>query len=106
MQPPLPLQRDGMPDSMVMRRFTKEELARYDGQDNRPAFIAFDGKVYDMSRSFLWQSGKHQVFHFAGTDLTNALAQAPHGSELIDRFPCVGVLVEEEHGVTTGSANQ
>ncbi|MDZ4160023.1 MAG: cytochrome b5 domain-containing protein, partial [Anaerolineaceae bacterium] len=91
---------------MVMRRFTKEELARYDGQDNRPAFIACYGMVYDVSPSFLWQNGKHQVVHFAGTDLTNALAQAPHGSELIDRFPCVGVLIEEEHGAASGLASR
>lgn len=91
---------------MEIRRFTLKQLARYDGRDNRQAFIAYNGKVYDVSRSFLWQSGKHQVVHFAGTDLTNALAQAPHGPESIERFPFVGVLIEEEHGSTSGFASR
>jgi predicted heme/steroid binding protein len=87
---------------MKSRKFTLEELARYDGQDGRPAFIAYIGKVYDVSRSFLWQGGKHQVVHFAGTDLTTALTQAPHGPESMGKFLLVGVLVEEENGLTSG----
>jgi predicted heme/steroid binding protein len=78
---------------MKPRVFTVEELSRYDGRDNRPAFIAYDGKVYDVTGSFLWQGGKHQVTHFAGTDLTDVLAQAPHGLELLEKFSVVGLLV-------------
>lgn len=92
--------------SMEMRRFTEEELARYDGQDNTPAFIVYTGKVYDVSRSFLWQSGTHQVVHVAGADLTNALAQAPHGPELLERFSIVGMLIEEENRSTSGLASR
>lgn len=80
---------------MKIRRFTKEELAIYNGQDNKPAYIAYEGKVYDVSGSFLWQNGKHQVTHIAGKDLTNDLSQAPHGSDLLERFPVVGMLVED-----------
>lgn len=80
---------------MKVRRFTKEELARYNGRENTPAFIAYQGKVYDVSHSFLWQKGQHQVVHVAGNDLTNELAQAPHGGDLLARFPVVGMLVEE-----------
>ena len=60
-----------------MRRFTRKELARYNGKDGAPAFIAYEGKVYDVSRSFLWQDGRHQVLHTAGVDLTAGLDQAP-----------------------------
>ena len=80
---------------MKARRFTREELARYSGQENTPAFVAYKGKVYDVSRSFLWQHGRHQVVHLAGNDLTNDLAQAPHGADLLERFPVVGTLVED-----------
>ncbi|HIC86571.1 MAG TPA: cytochrome B5 [Desulfobacterales bacterium] len=59
-----------------MRRFTIEELARYNGKDGMPAHIAYRGQVYDVSSSFLWQSGRHQVLHEAGADLTAALDQA------------------------------
>jgi predicted heme/steroid binding protein len=40
-----------------MRRFTRKELAQYHGKDGAPAFIAYEGKVYDVSHSFLWQDG-------------------------------------------------
>ena len=78
-----------------MRTFTKEELAKYDGR-NGIAYVAYGGKVYDVSQSFLWQRGRHQVVHHAGCDLTEALKRAPHGSELLERFPMVGKLLSSD----------
>ncbi|MEM1716039.1 MAG: cytochrome b5 domain-containing protein [Candidatus Bathyarchaeia archaeon] len=75
-----------------MREFTEEELAKYDGKNGRPTYIAYDGKVYDISTSFLWKNGRHQVIHVAGTDLTEALRQAPHSEEVLKRFPIIGIL--------------
>ncbi len=77
-----------------MRTFTSDELARYDGKDGRPAYIGYNGKVYDVSDSFLWRNGKHQALHVAGVDLTKALDSAPHGADLLDRFPVVGSLTQ------------
>jgi len=34
----------------------------------------------------------HQAIHAAGADLTNHLAQAPYGAEMIERFMIVGTL--------------
>ncbi len=84
-----------MGEIQSMRQFTREELAQYHGRDGAAAYTACGGKVYDVSRSFLWQKGRHQVLHQAGVDLTDALAQAPHGADLLDRFPQVGVMAEE-----------
>lgn len=78
-----------------MRTFTKEELSHYTGKSGTPAYIAFEGKVYDVSSSFLWRDGRHQVIHNAGVDLTDSLEQAPHGAELLKRFHVVGTLEEE-----------
>ncbi len=75
-----------------MKEFSKKELEKYNGENGAPAFIAYRGKVYDVSDSFLWQDGKHQVTHKAGEDLTDALRDAPHGSDLLERFPVVGIL--------------
>lgn len=75
-----------------MREFTLEELAMYDGRNGNPAYVACNGKVYDVSASFLWKDGSHQVFHRAGVDLTEALERAPHGDDVLERFPVVGVL--------------
>ena len=79
----------------MMRTFTKKELAHYNGKNGFPAYIAYNGKVYDVSSSFLWRDGNHQVIHNAGVDLTASLEQAPHGAELLERFPIVGTLQEE-----------
>lgn len=73
--------------------FTKKELKKYDGSRG-VAFIAFAGKVYDVSNSFHWKKGVHHVTHHAGGDLTEELSQAPHGTELLDNFPIVGELVD------------
>lgn len=75
-----------------MREFTSEELAHYCGREGALAYVAYQGQVYDVSASFLWQGGRHQAMHEAGTDLTASLDGAPHGIDLLERFPVVGVL--------------
>ena len=78
-----------------MRTFTQKELARYNGKDGAPIYVAFKRKVYDVSSSFLWRGGSHQVLHHAGEDLTDGLGQAPHGVDLLEKFPVVGTLSED-----------
>jgi len=80
---------------MEKRRFTRKELAACHGRNGAPAYIAYDGRVYDVSGSFLWRNGRHQVLHHAGVDLTDALDQAPHGTNLLERVPVVGTLSED-----------
>ena len=75
-----------------MKEFTEEELAKYNGKNGNPVYVAYNGKVYDVSASFLWKGGTHQVFHRAGVDLTDALEQAPHGGDVLENFPVVGIL--------------
>jgi predicted heme/steroid binding protein len=82
------------PWSPAMRRFTKEELSQYNGKDGASAYIAYESKVYDVSHSFLWQKGQHQVLHTAGMDLTTELDAAPHGADMLERFPVIGMLVD------------
>ncbi len=73
---------------------TREELARQDGRDGRPAWVAVNGKVYDFTESKMWRAGSHAGRHPAGSDLSAELAQAPHVRAVIERFPVVGELVE------------
>ena len=76
-----------------MSIFTKEELKKYNGS-NGLAYIACNGKVYDVSQSFHWKRGVHHVTHHAGYDLTGALKQAPHGADILDKLSIVGELID------------
>jgi predicted heme/steroid binding protein len=77
---------------MENRRFNRKELSRYDGKDGAPAFVACRGVVYDVTGSFLWPNGTHQVLHAAGRDLTESLHEAPHDAVVLTQFPIVGFL--------------
>jgi predicted heme/steroid binding protein len=75
------------------RRFKLEELKKYDGRDGRPAYISLKGKVYDVTESDLWADGEHQGLHDAGKDLTEEIADAPHGEEMLKKVKLVGKLI-------------
>ena len=77
-----------------MKIFSREELEKYDGS-NGISYIAYRDKVYDVSGSYHWKKGVHQVSHQAGCDLTEAMKDAPHLPNLLFKFPVVGQLEEE-----------
>ena len=79
-----------------MKEFSPEELAEYNGQNGKPTYVVHSGKVYDVSESKLWKGGMHMRRHNAGTDLTTDIQAAPHGADLLDRYPQVGTLKKEE----------
>ena len=68
------------------------ELQQFNGEGGRPVYIAYKGKIYDVTNSDLWKTGRHQNRHDAGDDLTEMLAQAPHGEEMLEKMPVVGRL--------------
>ncbi len=75
------------------RKFTLDELKQYDGKEGRPAYIAHNGKVYDVTGDYLWTDGDHQGEHTAGKDLTEEMKLAPHSEETLERIKQVGILV-------------
>ena len=79
-----------------LKEFSREELAKYNGKEGQPVYIAYDGKVYDVSESKLWKTGNHMRRHQAGTDLTEDIGGAPHGIEVFEKFPQVGILKPEK----------
>ena len=77
-----------------MQTFTKEELAKYNGKNGKPIYVAHKGKVYDVTNSSLWDSGEHQGLHIAGVDMTKDIFDAPHDADVLERFPLVGTLAQ------------
>jgi len=78
-----------------MKEFTPEELARCNGENDAPTYVAYQGKVYDVSNSKMWRSGLHMKRHRAGADLSTDIQAAPHQPDVLERFPQVGVLKAE-----------
>jgi predicted heme/steroid binding protein/uncharacterized membrane protein len=84
------------------REFTDSQLKENDGQNGKPTYVSYKGKVYDVSESPRWNDGRHMGSHGAGNDLTSAIMNAPHDESLLSRFPVVGTLKqvqEEEKGL-------
>lgn len=74
-----------------MKKFTLEELKKYNGQNGNPIYIAYKGTVYDVTSSPVWETGDHFA-HIAGRDLTEELPEAPHSEEVFEEFEIVGVV--------------
>ncbi len=78
-----------------MKEIDPKELLKSNGEKGRPAYIAHQGKVYDVTKSKLWQDGLHMNRHRAGHDLTADIQAAPHGPEVLERYPQVAGLKKQ-----------
>ena len=85
---------------------TLAELAQNNGRDGRPAYVAVNGTIYDVTASPRWQDGLHPPDHQAGQDLTEELAAAPHVRAVVERFPVVGTLEAEAPEQTAGGSGK
>lgn len=83
-----------MQSEVRMQEFERESLARYNGRDGKPAYVACQGKVYDVSASRMWKAGAHMKRHAAGQDLSRDILAAPHGVEKLESMPQVGIFKE------------
>jgi predicted heme/steroid binding protein len=80
-----------------MKKFNSDELSLFDGKKDHPIYIGYMGKVYDVTKSDLWNKGFHMNRHHAGRDLTTDIQAAPHGLEVLERYPQVGILQKDNH---------
>jgi len=81
------------------RTFTHQQISFYDGREGKPAYVAVDGVVYDASGSNYWKNGTHENMHHAGRDLSSEINAAPHGRDVLEHLPRVGVLHEDSRWV-------
>lgn len=71
--------------------YTSQQLALRNGQDKPEIWTAFEGIIYDMTDSRLWRDGKHYQ-HWAGVDLTEEMANAPHTEKVFEKWKAIGRL--------------
>lgn len=74
------------------RVFTALELSQNDGLNGRPAYVAVNGIVYDVSLVSAWEGGTHFGL-YAGKDLSEYFNVCHAGSlDVLKNLPIVGVL--------------
>jgi predicted heme/steroid binding protein len=71
-----------------VKRYSAQDLAQYDGQNGRPAYVAIHGVVYDVST--LYRGGNH-FGCWAGKDVSQGFSRK-HPMSLVRLYPKVGVL--------------
>lgn len=83
---------EGSVNLTPQRVFTLDELAKYNGSEGNPAYVAVNGVVYDVSRASAWGGGTHFSL-YAGKDLTTQFADCHKNSmEILKKLPIVGTL--------------
>ena len=80
-------------DRSSLPEYRRSQLALRNGQDRPEVWCAYQGVIYDVSESRLWQRGQHYE-HWAGQDLTDELPEAPHDEGVFTRFTAIGRLKE------------
>ena len=74
-----------------MMKITKKDLKIKNGKNGK-ILIAYRNKIYNVSSSDMFKFSLH-FNHEAGYDLTDFLSEAPHGEEVLKKFPVVGQLI-------------
>ncbi|MFW6365224.1 MAG: cytochrome b5 domain-containing protein [Spirochaetota bacterium] len=72
------------------RTFSREQLARFNGDDGEKAYVAIDGIVYDVTPVKEWSGGRHKHGLRAGKDHSFEIIRAPHGKTVLRMLSKVG----------------
>lgn len=83
----------GQPEQ-PLKTFTLTDLARYNGRDGMPAYVAYSGMVYDATNIPRWLFGQHFGL-MAGRDLTIQYDTCHVGRPTLNRLPIVGILLPD-----------
>lgn len=74
------------------RDLTVQELAKFNGKDGNPAYVAVNGTVYDVTNNAAWAAASHFGLT-AGKDLTSEFASCHAGQSILNKLKIVGKLV-------------
>lgn len=73
--------------------FTIQELSNYDGKNGRPAYVAVNGVVYDVTNNRAWAAATHFGL-VSGRDYTQEFASCHAGQQsILATLPVIGRLV-------------
>ncbi|EJO5347428.1 hypothetical protein NRP93_001507 [Clostridium botulinum] len=73
------------------KEFTLDELSEYDGTMGKPAYVAVNRIVYDVTDISKWSGGTHFGLT-AGKDLTSQFESCHGSSSKLKKLPKVGIL--------------
>jgi len=79
-------------DLPEQRTFTLDQLARFDGTNGNPAYVAVNGTVYDVTNNAAWAAATHFGLS-AGKDLTREFESCHAGQQILNELRIVGKLV-------------
>ncbi len=103
--PPLPIQPNVNPSNPSQipqpvspgnyEIFSSQELSEFDGKNGKPAYVAVNGTVYDVTDNAAWAAATHFSLK-AGNDLTSEFASCHAGQPILGKLKVVGRLVDNE----------
>ena len=72
--------------------FTIQELARFNGKNGNPAYVAVNNIVYDVTNNAAWAAASHFGL-VAGKDLTSEFVSCHAGQTILSKLKVVGKLI-------------
>jgi predicted heme/steroid binding protein len=92
-QQPKPPAQQPKPQTKDLKSFTVDELSRFDGKGDNPAYVSVNGMVYDVTDQPGWAAGSHFGLK-SGLDQTGAYISCHTGQPMIDKLKLIGRLVK------------
>ena len=90
--PPMTPLPNGSNPQLNGRNFTIGELANFDGKNGRPAYVAVNGTVYDVTSNRAWAAATHFGL-LAGKEYSQEFASCHAGQQsILATLPVVGRL--------------
>lgn len=74
----------GFAAEATLPHMSAAQLKANDGKNGHKAYVALNGKVYDVSKVDEWKDGKHYKGMVAGTDLSSNIHLSPHGPGIVN----------------------
>jgi membrane-associated progesterone receptor component len=71
---------------------TIQELAKFNGKDGNPAYVAVNGIIYDVTNNAAWAAASHFGL-IAGKDLSYEFASCHAGQSILSKLKVVGELI-------------